>query len=950
MTPDRWRQVEEIFQAALEQDPKQRPDFLDRACAGDASLLSEVESLIKSHEQAKSFIESPLLEEQTRILVDLPHQPDVSRLIGPYKIIREIGNGGMGTVFLASRADDQYRKAVAIKLIRRGMDTESILSRFRHERQILASLDHPNIARLLEGGTTQDGLPYFVMEYIEGQTIDQYCDTQKLSTADRLKLFRTVCSALHYAHQNLVVHRDIKPSNILVTAGGVPKLLDFGIAKLLKPEMYAQTIAPTETMVRPMTPDYASPEQVRGLPITTASDVYSLGVLLYELLTGHRPYRLSSSSLNDIEKAICEQEPEKPSTAINRTVQVSSSDGRTQTRLTPDSVSKTREGQPEKLRRKLAGDLDNIVLMAMRKEASRRYASVEQFSEDIRRHLEGLPVIARKDTFGYRTGKFIQRHKASFAGAVAIAILLIGFLATTIVQSARISRERDRAQRERDTASRISAFMVDLFKVSDPSEAKGNSITAREILDKGAEKVRHDLSGQPEVQATLMDTIGSVYRSLGLYDRATPLLDEALRLRRAQLGNEHPDVAATMKNMAGLLKDKGDYDSAERIFREVLEMRRRQSGAEDAQVAAALNDLSSVFYEQGRLEECEQYSREALTLQRKLFGNENAEVANTLTNLAEVLVQKGDYESPEPMYQEALAIQRKLLGNEDPKTTLTLNNLGGLLYLRGDPARAEAIYRELLELDRKMFGAEHPTVAYSLSNLGSAMYAQGKYEGSETLEREALTIRRKALGEDHPLVATSLNNLAVALRSEGNYAAAEPLFRQSIAICRKRLGDTHQSVAAPLNNLAMMFHYKGDLRAAEPLYREALAIRRKSLPAGHAEIADSMVCLAALLTEKREIGSADPLAREALQMLRKALPAGHWRIADGESVLGGVLTAQRRFEEAEPLLTLSYPIMKAKRGERDPRTQKAVDRLVDLYQAWGKPEKLAVFRAAMNNK
>ena len=468
MTPERWQQVKCLLEAALERDPSERAALLDEACKADPALRREVESLIASHKQAGSFIESPALEAPTRILSDTEGQSTVSPLVGSYKVIREIGHGGMGTVYLAARADDQYKKLVAIKLVRRGMDTESILSRFRHERQILASLDHPNIARLLEGGTT-NGLPYFVMEHIEGQPIDEYCDSRKLTTIERLKLFRTVCSAVHYAHQNLVVHRDLKPRNILVTADGTPKLLDFGIAKLLKPEMYAQTIAPTETMIRPMTPDYASPEQVKGQPVTTASDIYSLGVLLYELLTGHRPYRITSYTPQELERVICDQEPERPSTAVNRTLAVKSADGATQKTISPETVSRNREGQPDKLQRRLRGDLDNIVLMALRKEPQRRYASAEQFSEDIRRHLEGLPVIARKDTFQYRASKFIRRNKIGVAVAVAFAVLMIGSIIAIALQSVRAARERDKAKQ-------VSAFLTDIFKVSDPSEARGKTI------------------------------------------------------------------------------------------------------------------------------------------------------------------------------------------------------------------------------------------------------------------------------------------------------------------------------------------------------------------------------------------------------------------------------------------------------------------------------------------
>src|SRR5262249_37724962 len=389
MTPERWEQVEEIFNAALDLPVDERGAFLSEACGDDLSLRKQIEYLIKCHEQAGAFIETPA-EIHDSLLPDchpVTLQPDamVGRQIGVYRLVREIGRGGMGAVYLAVRADDQYQKRVALKLIRRGMDTKDILRRFRHERQILASLNHPYIAQLLDGGTTEDGLPYFAMEYVEGQPITNYCDTHKLTIAERLKLFRQVCEAVQYAHQNLVVHRDLKPSNILITADGAPKLLDFGIAKLLNPELSAQTIEPTVTALRLMTPEYASPEQVRGEPVTTASDVYSLGVVLYELLTAHRPYRLKSRSPHEIFRTVCEIEPERPSAVINRVETTTSDDGATLVSLTPEIVSRAREEQPEKLRRRLQGDLDNIVLMAMRKEPQRRYAMVNQLSEDIRR-------------------------------------------------------------------------------------------------------------------------------------------------------------------------------------------------------------------------------------------------------------------------------------------------------------------------------------------------------------------------------------------------------------------------------------------------------------------------------------------------------------------------------------------------------------------------------------
>jgi serine/threonine protein kinase/TolB-like protein/Flp pilus assembly protein TadD len=423
MTPERWQRVEELFHAALEREASQRAAFLDEACAGDPDLRRQVEALLAYDAEESSFLEAPAFEATGDWLAEDQDTSVVGQRMGPYQVTRELGRGGMGAVYLAERADDQYQKQVAIKLVKRGMDTDSILRRFRHEQQILANLDHPNIAKLLDGGTTEDGLSYFIMDYVDGLPIDKYCDTKKLSTMERLKLFRTVCSAVEYAHQHHVVHRDLKPSNILVTADGVPKLLDFGIAKVLHPELPSQTTGSTATALRPMTPEYASPEQVRGSAITPASDIYSLGVLLYELLTGHRPYRLHSLTPQEIEHVICEEEPKKPSTVIGRVEKAP--DGDRARTLTPASVSETREGPPEKLRRCLAGDLDNMVLMALRKEPERRYASVGQFSEDIRRHLEGLPVIACKDTLSYRSAKFIRRNKAHIITSLLTAVILL---------------------------------------------------------------------------------------------------------------------------------------------------------------------------------------------------------------------------------------------------------------------------------------------------------------------------------------------------------------------------------------------------------------------------------------------------------------------------------------------------------------------------------------------
>ena len=509
----------------------------------------------------------------------------------------------MGTVYLAARADEHFHKRVALKIIRSGAHSADVVRHFKRERQILAGLDHPNIAKLLDGGTTDDGLPYLVMEYIEGEPLLDYCDSRSLPISDRLKLFQSICAAVQYAHRNLVVHRDIKPANILVAEDGSPRLLDFGIAKLLNPEVSGES--PTATAIA-MTPAYASPEQARGERVTTATDVYSLGVVLYEVLTGHHPYRFASRQPLDVLRAVVEQEPENPSTAVVRTDESTVLEGAQPIRLTPDSVARTREGSPEKLKRRLRGDLDNILMLALRKEPYRRYASVEAFSDDVRRYLEGLPVGARKPTVGYRAGKFLRRHAVGVAAALGVAVLLLGFALAVTVQSARVARERDlaekeraTAQRERETAQRVSAFLVDLFKVSDPSEARGNTVTAREVLDKGAAKIAAELKDQPEVQAALMDTMGAVYRNLGLYDKAIPLLQQALETRKALLGNEHLEVAKSLTSLGTVALEKGDYAAAEDLYREALGMRRRLLGNDHLDVAAGANNLANALRSKG---------------------------------------------------------------------------------------------------------------------------------------------------------------------------------------------------------------------------------------------------------------------------------------------------------------------------------------------------------------
>jgi serine/threonine protein kinase/tetratricopeptide (TPR) repeat protein len=775
------------------------------------------------------------------------------RRIGPYRLLGELGHGGMGTVYLAARADEQFQMRVALKIIR-GADSAEVVRHFKRERQILASLDHPNIARLLDGGTTDDGLPYFVMEHIEGQQILDYCDSRSLPVTERLKLFQSVCSAVQYAHRNLVVHRDIKPGNVLVTLDGSPRLLDFGIAKLLNPELVGE--APTATAIH-MTPAYASPEQVRGERITTASDVYSLGVVLYELLTGRHPYRLGSGHPLDVLRAIAEQEPEKPSTAVARrkgeprTI-VEATHTRDATRTAPpapdvptaqpagpsgptaEAAARTREGTPEKLRRRLRGDLDNILLLALRKEPQGRYDSVEAFSNDIRRHLERLPVRARKPTAGYRAGKFVRRHAAGVSASLALAVLLVGFAVAMAVQSARVARERDAAekeraaaQRERATAQRVSAFLVDLFKVSDPGEARGNTVTAREVLDKGAAKIAIELKDQPEVRATLMDTMGYVYRNLGLNDKAIPLLQEALETRRAVLGSEHPDVAMSLNNLANALDDNGDYAGAERLHREVLAMRLKLFGKEHPDVASSMNNLANVLYNRGDYAGAALLHRQALAMERRLLGSEHPDVAMSLNNLANALYAKGGASAEaESLSREALAIWRKVHGNEHPLVARTLNNLAAMASERGDFAGSESLSREAIATGRKVMGSQHPQVGLFLETLAETLCREEKPAEAEPPAREAIAIFKKALPNGHPYIAVTQSVLGGCLVLARRYPEAETLLRDSYAALAASAGPGSPETRTALQRMVTLYdawgqpdkaaHYRSELATPNP--------------------------------------------------------------------------------------------------------------------------------------
>jgi serine/threonine protein kinase/tetratricopeptide (TPR) repeat protein len=900
MDAERWQRIRTLFGAALERSPDELSAWLAAECGEDSALREEILSLLAAHREGGDLLPEPPLPPLS--------DPLAGQRLGPYEVRQRLGGGGMGVVYLALRVDGQFKKRVALKVLKPGMDSEEILRRFRTERQILAALEHPNIARLLDGGTTDRGLPYFVMEYVEGSPITGYCDRENLSIPERLRLFRTVCSAVQFAHQSLVVHRDLKPGNILVGTDGTPKLLDFGIAKLLNADLSSQTMAWTAIGTQPFTPDYASPEQVRGGHITTASDVYSLGVLLYELLTGHHPYGDQGCTTAEMMHRITEVEPERPSNRAQRL------GGR-------------------RLARQLAGDLDTIVMTALRKEPHHRYTSVEQLSEDVRRFLEGLPVLARKATFTYRLRKLALRHRLGAAVAATAVLAVVLFGAGMAGLALRLARERSRAEQERARAEQVTGFLTDLFEVSDPSRATGETVSARSLLDASARKIETDLKDQPEAQADLMETMGMIYRRLGLLDRALPLVESALARRQHLLGPDHPKVAQSFNDLGLLHEDKGEYDLAATQYRQALDLRRRSFGPSHPEVAQSLSDLAGVLWAQGDYDAAEKGFREVLAMRRKLFGDHHLEVAKSLNNLGVILWSRGRYDEAEQPLREALAIRRQRLGEVNLEVADIRSNLALVVQAQGRYTEAERLERDVIGVQRKLLDPEHPRLADSLNNLGFLLEVLGRYKEAAPLLDEALVIRRRRLGESHPKVAESLHNLGFAAQGMGDLRAAESYHRSALAIRRGVFGEKHRTVADSLGQIAAVLQSQGRPEAAEALWRQALAIRQEVLGRDHPETAATLSDLAALLTAGRRLAEAERLAREAVRLLASRQPGNVLENATAQSVLGGCLAAGGRFDEAEPLLTASYASLRAALGDEAQPAREAHKRLVDLYRA-----------------
>lgn len=799
MSAERQRRIFEIADQAQELSAAQRTDFLDTACGSDAPLRAEVESLLETTKSA-GVLHRPAFS---------VHAEDdaIGRRIGHYELVELLDRGGMGTVYRAQR--DDFEKQVALKLIRRGLDADpDLVRRFHNERQILARLEHPHIAHLLDGDTTEDQLPYFVMELVEGQPIDRYCEGRQLSIEDRLELVRKVCSAVHFAHQNLVIHRDLKPDNILITDDSQPKLLDFGIAKLLDDSLAAQPLN-TVTGQAPMTPRYASPEQVRRQSITTASDTYSLGVLLYELLTGVDPYGAQGRRPDEISRAICEEEPPRPSTAVKQR---------------PDQATP----QARKLRHRLSGDLDSIILKAMRKEPAQRYRSAEELSQDIANHLAGLPVAARAGTFRYRASKFVRRHWRPLLVAMAFFALVTGFgiISNELRQKAEEQRnfaeeQRAEAEEQKKLANDTREFFENIFEEVDPTRGQEANLSARDLLQI-AKKRAVEKKNPPELQVEILASLGRTFQNLGESEEALEVLEQCLEIATEYYGSTHSEVATCSNNLASRTFDAEDYSDAEGIFRRVLSIR-REIGQSGPSLWITESNLASTLTRQGDFLEAEDLFQKMRNGRLERYGPTHSNLFASYINMGTFYIAKGN---PQRALDEANRASKILGTQSEPKDEdrASLRRLeGSALTALGKPEEARRHFEEALELRQQRYAPGHKKISTAQKNLASTLLYQGP-ERAKNLLDEALSTFIAILPTSWR-VAEVQSLQGELLTLEGQFQDAEPLLLTSYARLAEVRGENSYPAVVAIDRLIRLYDAWEKLEEAQH-WRE----RRPSLP------------------------------------------------------------------------------------------------------------------------
>ncbi len=969
MTEIPLARVREVFEGALDLPEAERRAYLARECGSDTELRDRVDALLAAAERDDAFLSEPTAAHTgSRWFIDTAPgaiTESAGSWIGPYKLLEQVGEGGFGTVFMAEQ-EQPVRRRVALKIIKAGMDTRQVIARFEAERQALAMMDHPGIARVLDAGATGSGRPYFVMELVRGDPITVYCDRNALTTAERLRLFTQVCHAVQHAHQKGVIHRDLKPANVLVTVADgkpVPKVIDFGIAKAIETRLTEKTLF-TELRALLGTPAYMSPEQaqVSGVDIDTRSDVYSLGVLLYELLTGTTPFdtkSLMAAGLAEIQRIIREVEPEKPSTRISTS------------RANQSELAAQRQTDPGRLSALIRGDLDWIVMKALEKDRTRRYQTATDFAADVERHLAGEAVLAAPPSRAYRVRKFVRRHRVGATASAFVVLSLAGGVVGTTLGLVRAERRRVEAEKAREQTQQVSEFHASMLRgidilgmgqgikdrvreqvqeglarqyVGDAAERRkrtpeeieaalavfdevvgaaklgdvARGVVAEFVLARAAEALEEQFADQPLVRAQVHSAIGTTYGKLALHSAGEAHLKEALAIRERELGEVHELVAYSLQDLGELHHGEGNYGAAEPLFRRAIDIYPRVHGEKCEHLATALAYLARVTPDPA---EAEQLNRRALAIRRELLGDRDPYTAESMADLAATLASRGDITAAEALYTEALAILHEVYGEKNPLEPRIRNDMALMLW-ESDPESSERLLREVIEMRRARWSGD-PELSLTLNDLGMLLQERGGCAEAEELFLEALEMQRKLLGDENRHVAHTLNNLSRLYLQTGNAIAAEARLKELLAICHKVFGADHQYTVSTGSSLGELLCLKGDYDAAEAVYRGAVDSTRRSLgerqpPTDEAPLARALMNLGRFLITQGKHTEAEPVLQECLAIRERALPPDspdYWLVANTRSMLGGAIAGQStallasdasapiaKLAEAEPLL------------------------------------------------
>ena len=927
MEDERWQKIEELYHSALDQERNSREAYVHHACAGDETLEREVVSLLAQAEDTGGFWDAPALEVAARDLAASlqPGAHSHPAAIGRYRIIRMLGEGGMGVVYEAEQ--NEPRRIVAVKVIKLGLATPDRLLRFKHESQALARLQHPGIAQIFESSTADTGFgpqPYFAMEFIRGLTLRQYAEAHHLDTRHKLALMVKVCDAVHHAHQRGLIHRDLKPGNILVDESGQPKILDFGVARVIHADAQEGDEPMTmQTGVGQLvgTIAYMSPEQVLGDPleVDTRSDVYALGVVLYELLCGRLPYEVKHRQLPEAVQAIREEEP----------ALLGSMD------------------------RKYRGDIETLVGKALEKDKSRRYASAADLGADIQRYLNDEPIAARPPSAGYQLQKFARRHRGLMTGLAAVFVVLLGGIAVSTWMAVRASRAEAEARAVNDFLQNDLLAQAGANGQAQPNRKPDPDLKVRTALDRAASGITQKFNNQPLVEASIRQTIGNAYDDLGIYAEAQKQLERAMDLRRRLLGEGHPGTVSIMSDLAWLYRNEGKYAQAESLASKVLEIRRRRLGEQHPDTLEAMTKLGLLYRFEGKSAQAEALLSKVLEIRRRVSGEEHLATLNAMNSLGYVYQVEGKYTQAESLLSKVLEIRRRVSGPEHPYTLIAIDNVAIVYYRQRKYEQAEALWAKNLEIRRRVLGEDHPDTTDTTNNLGALYRAEGKLAQAGMLLTKALETKRRVLGEEHPSTLISMLNVAVLYHYQGEYSKAEPLMIRAVDLQSRVLAEEHPDRLGGMSRLAALYSDEGKYPEAEALFTKALRVQLRVLGEDHPDTLNSWDGLGRLQLREHKYVEAESTLRRALKGYEKVMPES-WERHDCESMIGASLAGQKKYVEAEPLLISGYGGMMQREAAiplGDRRVLSEVgERIVQLYENWEKPEKAAEWRKRLPAK